>query len=115
MTDKITFQINFDYNMNVEIQSNSLSEELKETLSTMINERENFMDYTTLPELDYTIKSNSFGFEVDISTNDGKVLDIVEDHIKEQKELQKIQQYEQDMYFVDLNEQLNKELNTISL
>jgi hypothetical protein len=115
MTDKMTFQIDFDHDMNVEIKSNSLSEEVKSTLEDMINERENNMDYSTLPEIDHVIKSNSFGFEVDISTSEGEIVEIIEKFNEEQKELQELQQYEQDMYLTNLNEHIGKELDSLSL
>ena len=115
MTDKMTLQINFDHNMNVEIQSNSLDSEVKDTLEDMINDRENNYNYETLPEIDHMIKSNSFGFEVQLSTDEGKIVEIVEDHIKEQKELQELQVHEEGMHLINLNEQLNKELDALSL
>jgi len=115
MTDKMTFQIEFDSDLNVEIKSNSLSKEQKETLEDMINEREQSMDYTTLPELDHIIKSNSFGFEVDISTNEGKILEIVDEHIQTQKQLEEQIEFEE-LYRLDrVTEQLNKELDALSL
>jgi len=115
MTDKITFQIEFDHDLNVEIKSNSLSKEQKETLEDMINEREQYMNYETLPELDHVIKSNSFGFEVDISTNEGKILEIVNEHIQTQKQLEEQAELEE-LYRLDrITEQLNKELDALSL
>ena len=115
MTDKMTFQIEFDSDLNVEIKSNSLSKEQKETLEDMINEREQYMDYETLPELDHIIKSNSFGFEVDILTNDGKILEIVDEHIQTQKQLEEQAELEE-LYRLDrITEQLNKELDALSL
>ena len=115
MTDKMTFQIEFDHDLNVEIKSNSLSKEQKETLEDMINEREQSMDYTTLPELDHIIKSNSFGFEVDISTNEGKILEIVDEHIQTQKQLEEQVELEELYRFDRITEQLNKELDALSL
>ena len=115
MTDKITFQIEFDHDLNVEIKSNSLSKEQKETLEEMINEREQYMNYETLPELDHIIKSNSFGFEVDISTNEGKILEIVDEHIQTQKQLEEQQELEELYRFDRITEQLNKELDALSL
>jgi len=115
MTDKMTFQIEFDSDLNVEIKSNSLSKEQKETLEDMINEREQYMDYETLPELDHIIKSNSFGFEVDILTNEGKILEIVDEHIQTQKQLEEQAELEE-LYRLDrITEQLNKELDALSL
>ena len=115
MTDKQTYNINFDYNLNIEIQSNSLNEEAKEVLETMLNERENDLNYDTLPEIDHMIKSNSFGFEVQLSTSEGKIEDIVENFIQEQKELQEQLEYEQGMHLINLNNQLEQELNALSL
>ena len=112
MTDRMTLQAKIDYNtLNIEIQSNSLDEEVKETLQNMINERENDLDYETLPEINHIIKSNSNGFEIQLNTNEGKIVEIVEDHIKEQKELVEAAILEEHNLLVNLHEQLNKELD----
>lgn len=111
MTDKLTYNINFDHNLQVEIQSNSLDPEIKQELESMINERENTMDYSTLPEIDHMIKSNSFGFEVQLSTDDGKIIDIVKEHIEEQKELELLQEEKFANILPELTDQLNKELD----
>ena len=106
MTDKQTYNIHFDYDLNISIDSNALDPEIKKELENMLNERENQFDNSTLPEINHAIKSHSFGFEVQLSTDEGKIEDIVKEHIQEQKDLE----LEADKNFANALDNLNNQI-----
>lgn len=106
MTDKQTYNIHFDHDLNITIDSNALDPEIKKELENMLNERENQFDNSTLPEINHAIQSHSFGFEVHLSTDEGKIEDIVKEHIQEQKELE----LEADKNFANALDNLNNQI-----
>ena len=113
MTDKKTYNIHFDHDLNITIDSNSLNSEIKKELENMLNERENQFDNSTLPEINHVIKSNGFGFEVQLSTDEGKIEDIVKEHISEQKELELAADEKFANVLQDLNNQIRKEFEQL--
>ena len=110
MTDKKTYNIHFDYNLTISIDSKTLDSEVKKELENMLNERENEFDNTTLPEINHSIQSKSFGFEVKLMTDKGKIEDIVKEYIQKQKDLEYEAEQELVNSYENLNNQLIKEL-----
>ena len=109
MTDEKTYPIHFDHNLNIHIDSHSLSPEIKKELENMLNERENRFEHETLPEINHMIKSRSYGFEVKLTTNEGKIEEIVQNHID--KEIERAEAWERGLVEDDkrLAEQIEKE------
>lgn len=113
MTDKQTYNIHLDYDLNITIDSNALDPEVKQTLENMLNEREKSLDNTTLPEINHAIQSHSFGFEVHLSTDEGKIEDIVKEYIQEQKELELAADEKFSNALNDLNDLVRKEFEQL--
>ena len=113
MTDKQTYNIHFDHDLNISIDSNALDPEIKKELENMLNEREDQFDNSTLPEINHAISSHSFGFEVHLSTDEGKIEDIVKEHIQEQKELKLAADEKFSNALNDLNDLVRKEFEQL--
>ena len=109
MTDKQTYNIHFNHNLNIFIDSYSLDADIKKELETMLNERENNFDNSSFTEINHIIKSRPFGFEVQLTTDAGKIEDIVQDHISKEKELELIADEKFANALIDLNAQIQKE------